>query len=579
MLNDQLPLLSYTEEIRALVQSERNEEALALCQHVLRYYPKHLDTYRLAAEATTENGDLTGAIELFRRVLSADPEHFVAYAGLGAIFDQQRQTDEAIWHLERANEIAPANLEIRQELLRLYAEIEDTPRARLKLTPGGLARLYVQEGLFAPAIQELRAIVDADPNRFDARVALAETLWRAGKIREAADVALHLLDPLPYCLKANLILGATFQETGLPEAEVYLKRAQEVDPTNQLAQKLFGARAPLEPAQAMVPRYTPGAPGEEPATTPAAPRASEPAIDLFSTAAENQPATVDLFEATPALSAPEPVKEDGGLPPWLRADFREKSQLPAALSKPTVKPTLGLKSALPPWLSELQKSLSESETEPTAPAWSLPRVSTNENAPAEQTRAFVQESKPAWLIETPAEEKPAAPVANELPDWLRAFQEQSAPAESSDAAREAEAETAIEEHAPIRLEDILPAYAEPVIAEPALPIVVEMPALAETQPAPKAKRKRQPRAYAHLLQARVLRDANRVEEALVEYEIVVQKGPRLVNQVIDDMKELITMWNPPLDAHRILGDAYTRADRLTDALERYRYVLERVSEP
>jgi len=66
-------------------------------------------------------------------------------------------------------------------------------------------------------------------------------------------------------------------------------------------------------------------------------------------------------------------------------------------------------------------------------------------------------------------------------------------------------------------------------------------------------------------------------EALAEYDFVVQKAPRLVHQVIGDLEVLSKRPDIPLEAHRILGDAYTRADRLAEALEEYRFVLGHVS--
>ncbi len=624
-MDTQIPLASYAEEIRSLIHTGRNAEALTLCKHILRYYPKHVETYRLTAEASEENGDHAGAQELFRRVLSADPEQVVAHAGLAIIFEQAKMIEDAIWHLERANEFAPANLEIRKELLRLYGETEDQPRARLKLSPGGLARLYVQEGLYAQAIQEFRAIVAAGPNRLDARVALAETLWRAGKIREAADVALQLLDPLPYCLKANLILGAAYHETGLPEAETYLQRARELDPSNQIALTLLGSRSPLPLAQPMVPRYVPGAPVES-VEEIAAPAKEETPLFVPTEPAEQLKAFVEL--ATPEVSAlpsivtaetlPKSTVAESGLPAWLREDFREMAEAsqPPPAPKPMVKPTIGLRSSLPPWLMELQETLAEppkpamwiapgeiekeepSEvvesappawlfrqpqveekesvqvTEAPPPAWLTPTQPEAElSAVAEEaTPALAEPERPAWLEETPAaattiaeQAAPSQPQAEvvseaELPDWLRAGAESARIEQPAEPRAE---ETPIEV-APVALprEELAPRVVEEAIA----PLEV------------KPKRKRQPRGYTHLILAREHRDANRLEDALAEYDYVVQHGPRLIDEAIGDLKELIEMWGSPLDAHRILGDAYVRADRLAEALECYHFVLDRITQ-
>ncbi len=51
-----------------------------------------------------------------------------------------------------------------------------------------------------------------------------------------------------------------------------------------------------------------------------------------------------------------------------------------------------------------------------------------------------------------------------------------------------------------------------------------------------------------------------------EYDYLVQHAPGLVNAVIDDLELLTARTDAPLEAHRILGDAYTRADRLAEAL-------------
>ncbi len=159
----------------------------------------------LLAEATFEKGDQDSAAELYRRVLSADPEDPVAYTSLATIFQRQGLISEAAWHLERAYELVPDNMQTRKDLLRLYAERDGKYPSRLRLTPGALARLYFREGLFTQAISEFRTIASESPRRLDARVALAEALWRADQVHQSSQVAQDLLQALPYCLKANLI--------------------------------------------------------------------------------------------------------------------------------------------------------------------------------------------------------------------------------------------------------------------------------------------------------------------------------------------------------------------------------------
>ena len=74
------------------------------------------------------------------------------------------------------------------------------------------------------------------------RVALAETLFRLGHLRECAKQAQEILTTLPYCVKANLLLGYAWVESGVREGEVYMKRAREIDPEGIFARYLFGDR-------------------------------------------------------------------------------------------------------------------------------------------------------------------------------------------------------------------------------------------------------------------------------------------------------------------------------------------------
>ncbi len=705
-MDDQVTLEAYAEENRALIHNGRSDEAIAICKHILHYYPKHIDSYRQLGEAFLEKEELDHATDMFRRVLSADPENVVAYVGLASIFEQQHLIDEAVWHLERANEISPGNFEIQKELLRMYSEA-GKPRQRLKLTAGGLARLYDQEGLYAQAIQELRAIATASPARFDARIALAETLWHAGRIRESAEVAHGILNALPYCLKANLIVGTAWEESGLPDSETFLKRAQEVDPTNKVAARLFGSRSPLSVTEVYVPRYVEG----KPSPAPVQPLVEEPAVettDFFAeaTTAEAAP-PAEIAEPSPVTEPQieptvKPELPGATLPPWLVSEFPTPGETPS-ITPPT---ETGVTEQAQPTPSEVLVSPEETPLEPNEtglPAWlaelrqaeqievsseeALPATSEELGQPMETVPETMEEDLPSWLAEkTPAEsaetpsteeveaesgklpawmegaeqiaesessaglaeeasaehaeETPpqklpawmeysgqpeAVPLeeveavtpepAKEVPDWLRALQNQmpseevtpapqeetapiedyvvpdflASPAEPAEPLGEQTAQEfptpAAPEVQPTEASAVME-FAEtprepepessPAIAAPsAPPIVVEM---ATEPPAPAvSKRKRQPKGYPHLVLAREHRDAHRVGDALVEYDWLVQHAPRLVKDVIDDLEALTARADAPLEAHRILGDAYTRVDRLSDALQRYQYVLERTS--
>ncbi|MCI0474770.1 MAG: tetratricopeptide repeat protein [Anaerolineales bacterium] len=626
-MDEQVTLTAYADQVRELIRNDRNDEAIAICKHTLRYYPKSVDAYRQLGEALLEKGRLDDAKELFRRVLGADPESVVAYAGLAVILEQEQLVAEATWHMERAYELAPGNVELHKELHRLYHELDGRPRARLKLTPGALARLYVQEGLFAQAIQELNALVAGNDARFDARVALAETLWRVGQMRQAADVAQAILKPLPFCLKANLILGAVWKETGLTESEQYLQRAQELEPTNLTAQRIFGARSPLPFVQARVPRYVEGAP-----VTP--PLVAEMPAPVQATVAARQPeAPADLLRESPGFdeAAFKPPLLDTTLPPWLLTPIPEiveekpapiqtaepvaetqiePSGLLTEAEKPQPEPAAETPGELPAWLVQLRESGESSEAkpqvpvEPTAePESALPpwmRTESKVEEPAPATPSWIEEAKsateaevspalkeeiapeeaptlPTWIAsesraeETTLSQPESQPRAEELSTWVSQFTPQPEPAPIASTVEPPQPE------AQPREEEI-PAWLSQPAPQPEPAPVAEPPVAAPAKPSAVApKRKPATRGDSHLILARAYRDANQFQEALGEYDYIVQKAPRLINQVIPDLETLAQQAGVPLEVHRILGDAYTRADRLAEALEEYRFVLGRVA--
>ncbi|RMF29988.1 MAG: hypothetical protein D6759_12810, partial [Chloroflexi bacterium] len=213
----EITLSDYCDEIEALIEQEAYDEAIAHCRHILEHYPKYLPAYQLMGKAALEKELDEEAVDLFRRVLSVNPEDFVSYVGLSIIQDRAGALPEAIWHMERAFELAPDNEVILEELRTLYARRDGKAPERVPLTRGALARLYLRGHLYDRAIEELRTLLGDSPDRVDLQAALLEALWRDGRRIEAEAVALDLLERLPHCLKAHLVLGDLWNFDGQSE--------------------------------------------------------------------------------------------------------------------------------------------------------------------------------------------------------------------------------------------------------------------------------------------------------------------------------------------------------------------------
>src|SRR6266498_485792 len=227
------------DQARLWLESNDLDRAIGLAQHILSQYPDNLEAYRILGEAYLANRQLDRAQESFERVLRSDPENIPAHVGLGITAERQGKLDRAIAEFEQALEIKPDMTELRSQLLRLYSEGFGSENAQLRLSRAGLARLYAKGHMLPQAITEFRQVINDQPDRLDAMVALAEALWRDGQEDEAIDLCRDILAERPESLKANLLLGYLLSSSGRPEGERYWQAATGMDPYQSVAQALF----------------------------------------------------------------------------------------------------------------------------------------------------------------------------------------------------------------------------------------------------------------------------------------------------------------------------------------------------
>ena len=61
-------LRAYNREIEAMIDRNHLDEAIAHCKHILKTFPKHLETYRLLGKAYLEYKRYPDAVDIFSRV-------------------------------------------------------------------------------------------------------------------------------------------------------------------------------------------------------------------------------------------------------------------------------------------------------------------------------------------------------------------------------------------------------------------------------------------------------------------------------------------------------------------------------
>ncbi len=457
---EEIDLEIYCEEIDDLIKEGRIEEAIASARHLLSVYPKFIEAYRLLGKASLEKGDLTNATEMFLRVLGADPEDLIAYVGLADVYKTKGYLEQAIWYLERALDLEPSHKELRRELEFLYREIgvvELIPHYTL----AGLGRVYVKGGLFEQAVRTLNEALSRDPERIDVRVTLAEAQWRMGMRLEAAQTCLEILDVLPYCLKANLILGYLMSSVNTGEARLRFEIAQALDPLNRKAWELFGKDSPLKPRRIRIPRYEPSPAPPPKKEVPLLPEAFEleekipPVVEKMEEAPlppqveeiealeerleellsgieeavleEKRPAEAISEEVPPWLKKEVAPVEEGPveLPSWLEEEVAEElplEELPPWLKEEGVIPEELPPEEVPPWLKE-EVTLSEEISLEEIPLPSWPEAEISEEVPSEEV--------PPWLRKEIVSEEAISTVAEEIPapSWPEAEMPEEIPPE------------------------------------------------------------------------------------------------------------------------------------------------------
>ncbi len=474
----------YNREIESLIDQGRLDEAVAHCQHILKTFPKHLETYRLLGKAFLEAKRYDEAVDIFNRVLMAVPDDFVAHVGMSIIRDEQNKLDDAIWHMERAFEAQPSNAAIQSELQRLYGRRDGMEPPKIRMTRGALAHMYVQGELYPQAISEIRAVLASDAQRADMQVLLARAFFRGGQKADASDMCAQLLKRYPYCFDANRIMVELLPASDKAEnTQVYRLRVNELDPYSTFAKESVFNSAEVPDASVNLDRLdykgqevgmgrdwgtslgiglsTPASAPEQPewlrsglSEESAQPEAaSAPGLEPASASTSNADIPDFLRDAgwtesssageepsTAEASSDQEALTPANIPDWLKDQMPPEPPAAAPAAgvgeRPTVPPT-----EAPDWLSGLGET-TESGVEPASTPTDLPDwlSGLGEEQPAQGPATPASGDMPDWLsglgAEKPAQE-PAAPVSADVTDWLSSLDndqpsEAAAPASSEE---------------------------------------------------------------------------------------------------------------------------------------------------
>ena len=450
-------LRAYNREIETMIDRGQLDEAIAHCHHILKTFPKHLETYRLLGKAYLEGKRYGDAVDVFSRVLASVPNDFVSHVGLSIIRDEENKLDDAIWHMERAFETQPSNSAIQSELQRLYGRRDGVSPPRIRMTRGALAHMYVQGELYPQAISEIKSVLKEDPGRSDMQALLARANFKSGAKNDAVDAALALLQRLPYALDANRVLMEVLSADRNENAQAYRQRVVELDPyAAQVTGSVFQSNEVADAAVSLERLDWNGRPvvsdwRDSQAIGLESGRARDEQPDWMKTSTGtvtpplSEPSSAFSFE-TPATPSATPAQPADEIPDFLKSAgwgqstgaFDESKSMfadeePAAAVEPLAQ------GDLPDWV----KAMKPPEPEAAAPAeeeelpdWinkigtgalgatTTPTDWMSEPEETQQTFPAPADDQPEWLKgfgESPESAQPA----QDQPDWLKGFGSES----------------------------------------------------------------------------------------------------------------------------------------------------------
>src|SRR6266700_6638761 len=223
----QMILRDYLQENEDAISRGQLDNALARCQSILASYPESLDAQRLLGEVYLAQGHLDDAQQAFDWVLTNDPENVVAYCDRALISEHLSDYDTALDCYQQAYELSRGNSQIRQAFNKLSAK---AGQQGFMFSRAGLARLYMRGDLLTQAIQEWEAVLAVNSDRLDARTGLLEAYWHERLYNQVEQLATQILEEIPTCLKALLLIAHVTSTFNLERSKELLLRAETLDP-------------------------------------------------------------------------------------------------------------------------------------------------------------------------------------------------------------------------------------------------------------------------------------------------------------------------------------------------------------
>jgi tetratricopeptide (TPR) repeat protein len=301
----QITLRDYLQETEDAISSGRSDDALERCQVLLDHFPELLEAQRLLGEAYLAQNRLDEAQRAFDWVLTNDPENVITYCDRALVCERHSDFDTALDCYQQAYELSRGNSKIRNEFNKISAKAN---LPGFMFSRAGLARLYMRGALLTQSILEWEVVLSQQSDRLDARTGIIEAYWRDGQYDLVEQVARQLLQDVPGCVKALLLLAHVVSLKSIQQARELVRQAEQYDPDLLMAQELFSDLLSSRQAEPFLhllkkPPVTLDSTSQNGAS-PSAPYQAEQAVDIPIWTSDSMPG-FDTSTTSGALASPE----------------------------------------------------------------------------------------------------------------------------------------------------------------------------------------------------------------------------------------------------------------------------------
>jgi tetratricopeptide (TPR) repeat protein len=223
-------------------QAGRLQAAEQIYRQILTIEPNHFDAWHLLGVASAHLGRRQAGIECIRRSLTLKPDFADAHSNLGTLLLEQAKADEAVGCYRRALELKPDHAEAHNNLGNAFRDLGKLDEAvgcyrrALELKPdyaGGhnnLGNAFRDLGKLDEAVGCYRRALELMPELAGAHNNLGNALRDQGKLDEAVGCYRQALDLRSDYSQAYSNLGIVLQWQGkLDEAAACYRQAVQIE--------------------------------------------------------------------------------------------------------------------------------------------------------------------------------------------------------------------------------------------------------------------------------------------------------------------------------------------------------------